>query len=324
MEMTLNQAVKSALDNEMEKNDKIVLIGEDIGKNGGVFRTTEGLYDKYGPKRVIDTPLNESGIVGTAIGMSLYGLKPVVEIQFMDFIFPAFDQIVSDLAKFRYRTGGAYTCPMVIRAPYGGGIKGASYHSQSGETHFVHTSGLKVVVPSTPYETKGLLISAIRDDNPVIFFEPKRFYRALKEDVPEEAYTIPIGEARIVEEGSDVSLISYGPMIQTAIEAIEIVKKEGTSVELIDLRTLSPLDSKTIIKSVKKTGRAVIAHEAPKTLGMSAEIAALIAENCLEYLEAPIQRATGLDTPFPYSLEKEYLPDAKFVSKKIRQTVEYS
>jgi len=324
MEMTLNQAVKSALDNEMEKNDKIVLIGEDIGKNGGVFRTTEGLYDKYGPKRVIDTPLNESGIVGTAIGMSLYGLKPVVEIQFMDFIFPAFDQIVSDLAKFRYRTGGAYTCPMVIRAPYGGGIKGASYHSQSGETHFVHTSGLKVVVPATPYETKGLLISAIRDDDPVIFFEPKRLYRALKEDVPEEAYTIPIGEARIMEEGSDVTLISYGPMIQTALEAIEIVRKEGTSVELIDLRTLSPLDSETIIKSVKKTGRVVIAHEAPKTLGMSAEIAALIAENCLEYLEAPIQRATGLDTPFPYSLEKEYLPDAKFVSKKIKQTVEYS
>ena len=324
MEMTLNQAVKSALDNEMEKNDKIVLIGEDIGKNGGVFRTTEGLYDKYGPKRVIDTPLNESGIVGTAIGMSLYGLKPVVEIQFMDFIFPAFDQIVSDLAKFRYRTGGAYTCPMVIRAPYGGGIKGASYHSQSGETHFVHTSGLKVVVPATPYETKGLLISAIRDDDPVIFFEPKRLYRALKEDVPEEAYTIPIGEARIMEEGSDLTLISYGPMIQTALEAIEIVKKEGTSVELIDLRTLSPLDSETIIKSVKKTGRVVIAHEAPKTLGMSAEIAALIAENCLEYLEAPIQRATGLDTPFPYSLEKEYLPDAKFVSKKIKQTVEYS
>ena len=324
MEMTLNQAVKSALDNEMEKNDKIVLIGEDIGKNGGVFRTTEGLYDKYGPKRVIDTPLNESGIVGTAIGMSLYGLKPVVEIQFMDFIFPAFDQIVSDLAKFRYRTGGAYTCPMVIRAPYGGGIKGGSYHSQSGETYFIHTAGLKVVVPATPYETKGLLISAIRDDDPVIFFEPKRLYRALKEDVPEEAYTIPIGKARIMEEGSDITLISYGPMIQTALEAIEIVKKEGTSVELIDLRTLSPLDSETIIKSVKKTGRVVIAHEAPKTLGMSAEIAALIAENCLEYLEAPIQRATGLDTPFPYSLEKEYLPDAKFVSKKIKQTVEYS
>ena len=217
MEMTLNQAVKSALDNEMEKNDKVVLIGEDIGKAGGVFRTTEGLYDKYGPKRVIDTPLNESGIVGTAIGMSLYGLKPVVEIQFMDFIFPAFDQIVSDLAKFRYRTGGAYTCPMVIRAPYGGGIKGASYHSQSGETHFVHTSGLKVVVPATPYETKGLLISAIREEDPVIFFEPKRYYRALKEDVPEEAYTIPIGEARIIEEGSDVTLISYGPMIQLSL-----------------------------------------------------------------------------------------------------------
>ena len=206
--MTLNQAVKSALDNEMEKNDKIVLLGEDIGKNGGVFRTTEGLYDKFGPKRVIDTPLNESGIVGTAIGMSLYGLKPIVEIQFMDFIFPAFDQIVSDLAKFRYRTGGTYACPMVIRAPYGGGIKGASYHSQSGETYFVHTAGLKVVVPSTPYETKGLLISAIRDEDPVIFFEPKRFYRALKEEVPEEAYTIPIGEANILEEGNDVTIIS--------------------------------------------------------------------------------------------------------------------
>ena len=213
---------------------------------------------------------------------------------------------------------------MVIRAPYGGGIKGASYHSQSGETHFVHTSGLKVVVPATPYETKGLLISAIREEDPVIFFEPKRYYRALKEDVPEESYTIPIGEARIMEEGSDVTLISYGPMIQTSLEAIESAKKEGTSVELVDLRTLSPLDSETIIKSVKKTGRAVIAHEAPKTLGMSAEISALIAENCLEYLEAPIQRATGLDTPFPYSLEKEYLPDAKFVLNKIKQTVEYS
>ena len=184
MIMTLNQAVRSALNNEMEKNDKIVLLGEDIGKTGGVFRTTEGLYDKFGSKRVIDTPLNESGIVGTAIGMALYGMKPVVEIQFMDFVFPAFDQIVSDLSKFRYRTGGAYSCPIVIRMPYGGGIKGASYHSQSGETHFVHTAGLKVIIPSTPYDTKGLLISAMRDDDPVIFFEPKRFYRSIKEDIP--------------------------------------------------------------------------------------------------------------------------------------------
>lgn len=324
MLMTLNQAVKSALDNEMEKNNKIVLLGEDIGKSGGVFRTTEGLFDKFGPKRVIDTPLNESGIVGTAIGMSLYGLKPVIEIQFMDFIFPAFDQIVSELAKFRYRTGGSYTCPVVIRAPYGGGIKGASYHSQSGETYFVHTAGLKVVIPSTPYETKGLLISSIRDDDPVIFFEPKRLYRALKEDVPEEAYTIPIGKANIVEEGSDVTIISYGAMLQTVKEALEIIKKDGITAELIDLRTLSPLDSETMIKSVKKTGRAVIVHEAPKTLGMGAEISALINENCLEYLEAPIQRVTGLDTPFPYSLENEYLPDAKFIYNKIKQTVEYS
>ncbi|MBE18537.1 MAG: alpha-ketoacid dehydrogenase subunit beta [Thaumarchaeota archaeon] len=322
--MTLNQAVRSALNNEMEKNDKIVLLGEDIGKTGGVFRTTEGLYDKFGSKRVIDTPLNESGIVGTAIGMALYGMKPVVEIQFMDFVFPAFDQIVSDLSKFRYRTGGAYSCPIVIRMPYGGGIKGASYHSQSGETHFVHTAGLKVIIPSTPYDTKGLLISAMRDDDPVIFFEPKRFYRSIKEDIPEESFTIPIGKANIIEEGNDVTVISYGATMQTVKEATSIIKEEGINPEVIDLRSLSPLDSNTILQSAKKTGRVVIVHEAPKTLGMSAEISALISENCLEYLEAPIQRVTGLDTPFPYTLEKQYLPDVNRIYKKIKLTVEYT
>jgi len=324
MIMTLNQAVRSALNNEMEKNDKIVLLGEDIGKTGGVFRTTEGLYDKFGSKRVIDTPLNESGIVGTAIGMALYGMKPVVEIQFMDFVFPAFDQIVSDLSKFRYRTGGAYSCPIVIRMPYGGGIKGASYHSQSGETHFVHTAGLKVIIPSTPYDTKGLLISAMRDDDPVIFFEPKRFYRSIKEDIPEESFTIPIGKANIIEEGNDVTVISYGATMQTVKEATSIIKEEGINPEVIDLRSLSPLDSNTILQSAKKTGRVVIVHEAPKTLGMSAEISALISENCLEYLEAPIQRVTGLDTPFPYTLEKQYLPDVNRIYKKIKLTVEYT
>ena len=324
MIMTLNQAVRSALNNEMEKNDKIVLLGEDIGKTGGVFRTTEGLYDKFGSKRVIDTPLNESGIVGTAIGMALYGMKPVVEIQFMDFVFPAFDQIVSDLSKFRYRTGGAYSCPIVIRMPYGGGIKGASYHSQSGETHFVHTAGLKVIIPSTPYDTKGLLISAMRDEDPVIFFEPKRFYRSIKEDIPEESFTIPIGKANIIEEGNDVTVISYGATMQTVKEATSTIKEEGINPEVIDLRSLSPLDSNTILQSAKKTGRVVIVHEAPKTLGMSAEISALISENCLEYLEAPIQRVTGLDTPFPYTLEKQYLPDANRIYKKIKLTVEYT
>ena len=304
MIMAVNQAVRSALNNEMEKNDKIVLLGEDIGKTGGVFRTTEGLYDKFGSKRVIDTPLNDSGIVGTAIGMALYGMKPVVEIQFMDFVFPAFDQIVSDLSKFRYRTGGAYSCPIVIRMPYGGGIKGASYHSQSGETHFVHTAGLKVIIPSTPYDTKGLLISAMRDDDPVIFFEPKRFYRSIKEDIPEESFTIPIGKANIIEEGNDVTVISYGATMQTVKEATSTIKEEGINPEVIDLRSLSPLDS--------------------NTLGMSAEISALISENCLEYLEAPIQRVTGLDTPFPYTLEKQYLPDVNRIYKKIKLTVEYT
>jgi len=324
MIMTLNQAVRSALNNEMEKNDKIVLLGEDIGKSGGVFRTTEGLYDKFGSKRVIDTPLNESGIVGTAIGMALYGIKPVVEIQFMDFVFPAFDQIVSDLAKFRYRTGGAYSCPIVIRMPYGGGIKGGSYHSQSGETYFVHTAGLKVIIPSTPYDTKGLLISAMRDEDPVIFFEPKRFYRSIKEDIPEESFTIPIGKANIIEEGNDVTVISYGATMQTVKEATSAIKEEGINPEVIDLRSLSPLDSDTILQSAKKTGRVVIVHEAPKTLGMSAEISALISENCLEYLEAPIQRVAGLDTPFPYTLEKQYLPDVNRIYKKIKLTVEYT
>ena len=322
--MTLVQAVNSALSVEMHKNERIILLGEDIGPNGGVFRATEGLYDNFGAKRVIDTPLSESGIIGIAIGMSLYGLKPVVEIQFMDFIFPAFDQIVSEMAKFRYRSGGMYTCPIVVRAPYGGGIKGASYHSQSGETHFVHTAGLKVIAPSTPYDTKGLLISAMRDPDPIIFFEPKRLYRSVKGEVPEEDYTIPIGKANVIMKGDDVTVITYGPTLPVTREAAKRAEDEGISVELIDLRSLSPLDTGTILDSVKKTGRVSIIHEAPKTLGMSAEISALIAEKALDYLEAPVQRVTGLDAPFPYTLEKEYLIHSDRILKQIRATTQYS
>ena len=322
--MTLVQAVNSALSVEMHKNERIILLGEDIGPNGGVFRATEGLYDNFGAKRVIDTPLSESGIIGIAIGMSLYGLKPVVEIQFMDFIFPAFDQIVSEMAKFRYRSGGMYTCPIVVRAPYGGGIKGASYHSQSGETHFVHTAGLKVIAPSTPYDTKGLLISAMRDPDPIIFFEPKRLYRSVKGEVPEEDYTIPIGKANVIMKGDDVTVITYGPTLPATREAAKRAEDEGISVELIDLRSLSPLDTGTILDSVKKTGRVSIIHEAPKTLGMSAEISALIAEKALDYLEAPVQRVTGLDAPFPYTLEKEYLIHSDRILKQIRATAQYS
>jgi len=323
MNMTIIQAVNNALEVMMKNDQNVVILGQDV-ENGGVFLATEGLHEKFGSKRTINTPLSESGIVGVSIGMSLYGLKPVAEIQFMDFMFPAFDQIISELAKFRYRSGGTLSCPIVIRAPYGGGIKGASYHSQSGETYFVHTPGLKVVIPSSPYNAKGLLISAIKDPDPVIFLEPKKYYRAIKEDVPEEEYSIPIGSANIVYEGEDITAISYGSSLHTTRSAANSAKELGISVEVIDLLSLSPLDVKKIITSVKKTGKVVIIHEAPKTLGMSAEISALIAEKALEYLEAPIQRVAGLDAPFPYTLEKEYLPDPKRILSSIKKLHEYS
>jgi len=323
MKATLVQAVNSALKLEMRKNSDIVLLGEDIGINGGVFRATEGLYDEFGPHRVIDTPLAESGIIGLAIGMSLYGLRPVAEIQFFDFIFSAFDQITSELAKMRYRSGGTYTAPMVIRAPIGAGVKGGPYHSQSGESYFVHTAGLKVIMPSNPYDTKGLLIAAMRDNDPVMFFEPKRIYRAFKDDIPDDDYTLPIGKAKIVKEGNDVTLISYGATMVPAKEAATLATQENVDVELIDLRTLAPLDSEAILDSAKKTGRIVIAHEAPKTLGMGAEISAMISEKAVEYLQAPILRVAGLDAPVPYSLESTYLPNAKRILTSIKKVASY-
>lgn len=312
--LTLLQAVRDALLTEMALDDRIVLMGEDVGHSGGVFRATEGLQKEFGPERVMDSPLAESGIIGMAMGMALNGMRPVPEIQFMDFIYPAFDEIVSEVAKIRYRSGGGYTCPMVIRTPYGGGIRGGHYHSQSSEAYFTHTPGLKVVIPSNPYDTKGLLIASMRDDDPVLFMEPKRLYRSVKGEVPEEAYTVEIGKANVVRPGKDVTLIAWGAMVPICLKAAELCEPRGADCEVIDLRTLVPLDEETILESVKKTGRVVIVHEAPKTSGFGGEIAALIAQEALLYLEAPVTRVTGFDTPFPYTLEHVYMPDAERVA----------
>jgi pyruvate dehydrogenase E1 component beta subunit len=321
--LTMVQAVNQALKEEMRRDGNVVCLGEDIAKLGGVFRCTEGLVDEFGEDRVINTPLAEGGIIGSAIGMAMYGLRPVAEIQFLDFILPGFDQIVSEAAKMRYRSGGQYTVPMVIRSPYGGGIRGGHYHSQSTEAFFCHTPGLKVVIPSTPYDTKGLLKSAIRDEDPVMFLEPKRIYRSVKEEVPETDYTVPIGKARLVQEGADVSLICYGAMVQICTEAAKLAKEQGISCEILDLRTLVPLDIEALMTTVAKTGRVVIVYEACRTCGYGAEISALIAERAIEYIEAPILRVAGFDTPFPYALEHVYMPDAKRVLAAVEKTAKY-
>ena len=317
------QAVNDALKLEMRRNDRVVLLGEDVGNFGGVFRATTGLQEEFGKDRVMDTPLAEAGIIGTAIGMALYGLRPVAEIQFADFIFPAFDQIVNELAKFRYRSGGEYPAPVVIRTPYGGGIRGGHYHSQSPETYFAHTPGLKVIIPATPYDAKGLLLTAMRDEDPVLFLEPKRVYRAARGEVPEGEYTIPFGKANIVREGQGVTVLCYGSMLHTVLEAVDKHGAAEFDPEVIDLRSLVPLDIDTILESVRKTGRVVIVYEAPKTCGFGAELAALIAEKALMSLEAPIRRVTGLDTPFPYTLELEYLPSPERVTKAIAETARF-
>jgi len=301
----------------------VLVMGEDVGENGGVFRATEGLIDEFGDQRVIDTPLAEAGIVGTAVGMAAYGLRPVTEIQFMGFIYPAFDQIVSHAARLRTRSRGRFSCPLVVRAPYGGGIRAPEHHSESTEAFFVHQPGLKVVIPSTPHDTKGLLASAIRDPDPVIFLEPKLIYRAFREDVPEDEYTVPLGEAAVRREGSDVSVFTWGAMTRPTIEAAENLAGD-IDCEVVDLRTLSPLDEETIVESFEKTGRAVVVHEAPKTGGLAGEIIATLQEEVLLYQEAPIGRVTGFDVPFPlYALEDYYLPEAARIEDEIRETVEF-
>lgn len=322
--MNMIGALNDALKIEMRRDPRVVIMGEDVGKLGGVFRVSVDLLKEFGADRVIDTPLAECGIIGTAIGMALYGLRPVPEIQFSDFIFPAFDQIVNELAKYRYRSGGQYPCPVTIRTPVGGGIRGGHYHSQSPEALFIHTPGLKVAIPSNPYDAKGMLLSAIRDEDPVLFMEPKRIYRAAKGEVPEGDYTVPLGQAAVVKEGSDVTLLAYGAMLHTVVEAVERIEADDhTSCEVIDLRTLLPLDKKTITESVKKTGRAVVVHEAPRTCGFGAELIAVINEEAFLNLQAPPIRVTGFDTPFPYTLEMEYLPDAGRIQEAVRKVMSY-
>jgi len=321
-ERTLVQAVNDALREGMRRDPSVLVLGEDIGRAGGVFRATEGLLAEFGAERVIDTPLAENGIVGSAIGMALYGLRPVAEIQFSDFIYPAFDQIVSELAKMRYRSNNQYSAPVVVRTPVGGGIKGGLYHSQSPEAYFTHTAGLTVITPGTPSDAKGLLMSALRHPDPVIFLEPKRLYRTSKEEVPDGVHEVPIGKARLAREGTDVSVITYGSMTPVCLTAAEeLAAGGGASVEVVDLRTLLPLDVDALLDSVKKTGRCVIVHEAPRTCGYGAELAALVAERALMSLTAPIARVAGFDTPFPYTLEHVYLPDARRVTNAIEHVL---
>jgi 2-oxoisovalerate dehydrogenase E1 component beta subunit len=321
--MNMVQAINDGLRAEMKRDERVVVLGEDVGRVGGVFRVTQGLWDEFGDDRVIDTPLSEGGIIGTAIGMALYGLVPVPEIQFADFIFPGYDQIVSELAKMRWRSGGEYAAKMVVRTPVGGGIRGGLYHSQSPESLFIHVAGLKVVCPSNPRDAKGLLLAAIRDPDPVLFFEPKRIYRAARGEVPEGDYTVEIGKAKVAREGEHVTVIAWGAMLYEAIAAADKAAEQGVEAEILDLRTLWPVDVEAIAKSVEKTGRVVVVHEAPRTCGFGAELVALVNERCFLHLEAPPARVTGFDTPFPYTLEMDYLPLAHRILPAILETARY-
>jgi len=321
--LTLLQAVNDGLKTAMRADPTVVVFGEDVGPKGGVFLATEGLTKEFGESRCFDTPLSEDGIVGTAIGMATNGLKPVAEIQFQDFIFPAFDQIVSEAAKLRYRSGGQYTAPLVIRTPYGGGIRGGLYHSQSGEAYFCHTAGLKVVIPSTPYDAKGLLLASIDDPDPVLFLEPKALYRSVKGEVPEGKYTVDLSTLRTVSEGKSVTVFCYGAMVPVCVKAADQAAEKGIETLIVDLRTLLPLDEEGVLDAATQTGRVVVVHEAPRFCGFGAEISALIAENAIEYMEAPIARVTGFDTPFPNTLEHHYLPDDRRVLDAIEHVAQY-
>ena len=334
-QMNMIQALNSAMDVMMARDASVVTMGEDVGYFGGVFRVTEGLQRKYGPHRVLDSPISEGGIVATAIGMSINGLRPVAEIQFADYIYPAYDQIVSELARIRYRTGGEFNAPVTIRTPCGGGIRGGQTHSQSPEAVFAHVCGIKVVMPSNPYDAKGLLISSIEDDDPVIFFEPKRLYNGPfdgdpnrpaigwnshpKGDVPDGHYRVPIGAAEIVRPGKQITVVTYGTMVHVCIAAAESL---GIDAEVIDIRTIVPLDEETITSSVKKTGRCVVAHEATRFAGFGAEILSVVQEECFWHLEAPIARVAGWDTPYPHAFEWEYFPGQTRVAAALKATME--
>jgi pyruvate dehydrogenase E1 component beta subunit len=324
MQMTMIEALNSALALEMERDQRVVLLGQDVGKNGGVFRVTEHLQQKFGEERVFDTPLSESGIIGSSVGMAIYGLRPIAEIQFAGFLFICMNQLVSQAARIRFRSAGAYTCPLVVRAPYGGGVRSPELHSDSLEGVFLQTPGLKVVIPSNPYDAKGLLASAVADPDPVLFLENIKLYRSFRQETPEEHYSIPLGKAKTVQEGTDVSVFAYSAMVNAALEAAKLAQQEmGTSVEIIDLRTVWPLDEQAIVNSVEKTGRAIVVHEAPRAGGIGAEVTAIINEHCLYSLLKPVERVTGYDTPYPVpGLEDYYLPTPAKVLTALRRAME--
>jgi 2-oxoisovalerate dehydrogenase E1 component beta subunit len=323
-QMNLLQAINNALDTVMAENDRAVCFGEDVGHFGGVFRATSGLQDKYGKSRCFNTPLVEQGVIGFANGLAAQGSTAIAEIQFADYIFPAFDQIVNESAKFRYRSGNEFNVgKLTIRTPYGGGIAGGLYHSQSPEAYFAHTPGLKIVVPRNPYQAKGLLLASIRDDNPVIFFEPKRLYRASVGEVPEEDYQLPLGKAEVVQQGTDITLLAWGAQMEIVEKAAELASADGISCEIIDLRTILPWDIETVANSVTKTGRFVVSQEAPLTAGFASEIAATIQQECFLHLEAPIARVCGMDTPYPLALEKEYVADHLKIYEAIKNSMTY-
>ncbi len=326
-EMTLIDAIRQAMDEELARDKRVFITGEDVGPRGGVFRATVGLYDKYGPDRVIDSPLAELSIVGVGIGAALAGMRPICEIQFADFIHPAFNQIVNEAARYYYRSNGDWNVPMVIRAPYGGGIGGGLYHSQSVEAFFAHVPGLKVVIPSNPYDAKGLLKSAVRDPNPVLFFEPKKGYRLIRGDVPEDDYTVPLGTARVTRQGSDLTVYAYGMMHFYTLQAAEkAAAEDGIQAEVIDIRTLAPLDRVTVLESFKKTGKALIVHEDNRFMGYGAEIAALLSDEGFEYMDGPIRRLTGPDVPgvpFSHTMQDFFMPSVDKIAAAIRELAAY-
>ena len=320
--LNMAQAINHGLDQALAEDPRVIVLGEDVGRTGGVFRVTDGLQQRYGEERVVDTPVAESGIVGVALGLAVGGMRPVAEIQFMGFSYPAFDQVISHVSRIRNRSRHRFTAPLVIRIPYGGGIGAAEHHSESAEVIYAHTPGLKVVVPASPADAKGLLLAAIGDPDPVVFLEPIRVYRALREEVPEERYEVPIGKARVVREGEDATVVAYGSMLREAGLAVDLLEEEGSSIELIDLRSLVPLDAETIVRSVEKTGRAVILQEAPRTGGFAGELIAIIQERALYSLAAPVARVTGWDTVFPLKRsERHYLPTPERIARAIRKVL---
>jgi 2-oxoisovalerate dehydrogenase E1 component beta subunit len=325
--MTLIDAIRMAMDEELARDPRVFITGEDVGRRGGVFRATQGLYEKYGATRVVDSPLAELSIVAIGIGAALADLRPVCEIQFADFIHPAFNQIINEASKMYYRSDGQWLVPMVIRSPYGGGIAGGLYHSQSIEAYFTHSPGLKVVVPSTPYDAKGLLKSAVRDPNPVLFLEPKKGYRAIKGEVPDEDYTVPIGPARIAREGRDLSVFAYGMMAHYTLQAAEkVAREDGIDAEVVDLRTLLPVDKASILNSIKKTGKGLIVYDDTYTMGYGAEIAALISDEGFEYLDGPLKRLTGPDVPavpFSHPMQEFFMPNPDKIADAIRDLAAY-